>query len=737
MNKPAGLITALALGSLFSSSCFAQTAAAPDDETDWSVETPRKVPPGATIPTSPEENFGSPERIQFTEGMRRNVLDQLCRNAQIPIGGNFNMGNVGSLGGQVMRRLRVMPDNHVAIEDQDTVNLSLGHNLLTAAEGAATFGLWVGGSFQGSSLVIRPMPTTDSCDEVLRLLKATDAKTVFPFKPERLTNMGLGELWKIPAVLTIGHAESVAEPISHGSYGSAVVSFGIGQTGSAMMTVFRMAPDKIRFRFRISHARIHNKSGTVVATYPAATLFAAPANILVKAVDNALASQISNYLTATFSLIFQSTDGQQLLMEFILDPNKPEDMQELASVLHGDFDVLLRMAQRMINLRVTPEKAQKDFAALEAEQQAALKRKANYAAIDVYHTATRSLHLLFPLLFDHTSGSDRGDDRIVSLDDQGGEVHLYHANSNSNAGFINIPVKGLLIKHNEQESAQAFVFKDKDGKTSDPQAVYLKQEGFLRDNSEDVRRMASDVNSVLSLAGARGGAPNTRTTIPVDKILPPEPPEVVHETRGQTTTTTPTYHDGNLALTVALNEKAVASILSATGDLIVRCYANTLDGTDKAIMNWVLQNGKMDRKGVLSVDENAVSRQFFHGDPREERQQMDWVRRLCQTAADIVTDISTVRKAPTPEARAQALVKVMAGKGESGVAYDDIMKVLVQMADPMDITADLVINVNKEIKGDPNLHTHMALKKDRPENEGLRQAGNAKNRFAQPSELVD
>jgi hypothetical protein len=737
MKRSSGLVAVLALGSLLPLSCFAQTAAAPDDETDWTLEAPRKTPPGATIPMSPEEGYASPERIQFTEGMRRNVLDQLCRNAQIPLSGSFNMGNVGSAGAQVLRRLRVMPDNHVALEDQDTVNLSLGHNLLTAMEGAATFGLWVGGSFQGTSLVIRPMPTTNSCDEITRLFKLTDAKTVFPFKPERLTDMGVGELWKIPAVVTIGHAESVTEPISNGNWGSGVISFGIGQTGTAMMTVFRMAPDKIRFRFRISHARIHNKSGQIVATYPAATLFATPANILRKTVDNALADQIANYLTATFSLIFQNTDGQQLLMEFILDPNKPEDMQELAAVLHGDFDVLLKMAQRMINLKATPERAQKDFVDLETEQQAALQRKANFPGIDVYHKATRSLHLLFPLLFDHTSGSDLGDDRIVRLDDQGGEVHLYHANSNSASGLINVPIKGQLIKHNVQQSAQSFVFKDKDGKTSDPQAVFIQQEGFLRDNSDDVRRMAADMNSILSMAGARGGAPNPRTALPVDRLLPPEPATAVHPTAEQDSAAAPSYHDGNLALTLALNEKAVASILAASGDLIVRCYANTLDGMDKAVMNWVLQNGQMNQNGILSVDEDALSNRFFHGDPRDQQDQIDWVRRLCRTATDIVTDIATVRQAPTPEARAQALVKVMAGKGESGLAYDDIMKVLVQMADPLDIAADLVINVNKDIKGDPNLHAHMALKKDRPDNLGLRQAGDAKNRFAQPSELVD
>jgi hypothetical protein len=102
-----------------------------------------------------------------------------------------------------------------------------------------------------------------------------------------------------------------------------------------------------------------------------------------------------------------------------------------------------------------------------------------------------------------------------------------------------------------------------------------------------------------------------------------------------------------------------------------------------------------------------------------------------------VRDISDARRAETPEARAEGVVRLMSGRGEADLAYADMMKVLVQLVDPKDVTADLVLNVTKDIKGDPNLHTHLLLKKDRPENPGLQKAGEAKNRFAQPSELVD
>jgi hypothetical protein len=339
---------------------------------------------------------------------------------------------------------------------------------------------------------------------------------------------------------------------------------------------------------------------------------------------------------------------------------------------------------------------------------------------------------MLPFLFDHTRSSSLADDRIVRLDAQGGEVRIYRSDKGTNSGGIDVPVKGQLIKHNASESAQSFVFTDKDGKTSEPQAVYIMQDGFLRRSAESVRDTALEVNDILKMTGAKGGAPNPKTSLPIDRILPPEADVTVKQAKGSETKVSPTYHDGGLAFTLVLTEKAVAAILGASADLVIRCYTNTLiDKWDQKVVNWMLDHGALQGK-TFTVDGDALKREFDADD-----NAVQWARVVAERAMGIVHDVRAAAEAPTPAARAEAVVKLMAGRGKADPAYGDMMKVLVQLVDPMDVTADLVFNVNKEIKNNPNVHTHMMLKKDRPENKGLQQAGEAKNRFAQPSELVD
>lgn len=738
MRTIPGLAAAALILPFISVFAFAEAQpAAPDDDTDWTVDVPTKTPTGGvTQPTTPEGGFSQPDRIIFGEKMREHVLDQICRNAQIPLGHKFSFPGYGSVGADVVRRLRVMPDNRVAIEDADKVTLDAGRTLVTKELGDANFGLWVGAHFDGTSLVIRPMPTTQSCDEIWRLLKVTDVKTIFPFKAERLSAMGVGELWKLPATLSIGHSESLSRAFAVAGSpitGSEVLSFGIGQTGAAMMTVYRLSEDKMRFRFRVSHARVHNAAGGIAAVYPAIHVIAAPANILMKFLDSELTRQISHYLVENIGVGWSSTDGQQLMMEFVLDPKNPEDMEELAHVLKGDFVELLKMAQRMVNLQASAARAQKDFKDVEAKQEKEFKRKANFPGLDIYHSTSKSLHLMLPFLFDHTRGSTMADDRIVRLDEQGGEVHIYRSDKSRNTGVIDLPVAGQYVKHNVAMSAQAFTFKDKEGQTSEPQAVYIQQEGFLRNSADDVRAMADDVNSIMAMTGAKGGDANKRLALPLDRMLPPEPPVIVKQAKGQEAKLSPTYHDGGIAFTFVFSQKAIAAIVNAANELIVRCYANTLvDKADRAALNWILDNGTMQERGKLTIDGQALKDKFNYDD-----NAVNWTNGLCQTAGQIIKDVESVRQAATPEARSEAIVKLLSGRGKSGIGYNDMMRVLVQLVDPLDVTADLVINVNKSIKGNPDLHAHMMLKKDRPDNPGLKAAGEAKNRFAQPSELVD
>ena len=108
MKKIPGIVAAALILPFLSSFSFAETPpSAPDDDTDWTVDVPTKTPTGGVAqPTTPEGGFSQPDRIIFGEKMREHVLDQICRNAQIPLGHKFDLAGYGSAGADVVRRLR-------------------------------------------------------------------------------------------------------------------------------------------------------------------------------------------------------------------------------------------------------------------------------------------------------------------------------------------------------------------------------------------------------------------------------------------------------------------------------------------------------------------------------------------------------------------------------------------------------------------------------------------------------
>jgi hypothetical protein len=126
---------------------------------------------------------------------------------------------------------------------------------------------------------------------------------------------------------------------------------------------------------------------------------------------------------------------------------------------------------------------------------------------------------------------------------------------------------------------------------------------------------------------------------------------------------------------------------------------------------------------------------------RPDNDNNDWqynrTQELTKLVTGIIRDIDNARRAPTKAAQADAMTTLLGGRGESGLEYQDILKVLVQLVDPMNVTSDLAINISKGIKKEPDTHAHLVLKKDRPDNPQLKQAGDAKTRFAKPSDLVD
>jgi hypothetical protein len=698
------------------------------DDSDWSIENGQLGPSTGT----PEGSFSSPESIRFGEEMRRRALDQLCKSLEIPVDAGYGIDGIGAVRGKLHRRIRTLPNvpgERLALVDEMRVNLDLGHTFQIGTVENVSFGISVYSRLEGGSFIVRPLETNKSCKELKQLVKVWKFKTVAPPSPERLGNMQVGELWKLPMQLTIGHSESAGMPVT--PYGGVTLSFGVSQTGSANMSVYRLSEGETRFRFRVDHVKIRSQNGSVNASYPASQIFSPLGEDLIrKTISNEIAKQLQHYLNASFGLFRSSSDGQQVLMEFVIDPRKPEDLEALSQALKGDLRGLVTMAYKLVTLQATDSKARADFAAVNLKNEAYFGKSGN-PGLNVYHDKSKGFNLQLPFFLAMAGAKSTREDQFINLSDTGGQFTIYKEEKTRNNGGIEIPLKGQLFKHNQLRSAQAYVYETKDGQVSAPQAVYIFQDGFLRRNSGSVREDVQEATRIVELAGAKGGAVNPKLRLPLDGMIPPPPPADPHSDGPPPSG--PQYHDGSLNFTLVLTEKAVASILSATAELIALCYRNTLSHDDRALFDVALATARFDADGTMRYDRKAA-RQAFSSDGGDE----GWLNRMTRVVGDIIRDVAAVRNAGTPQAQAQALTQVLAGKGESGLAYQDILQVLIQLVDPLDISADISLNIrkgNKKKKGE-DVFAHMTLK-NRPENLMLREAGNAKRRFARPSDLVD
>lgn len=726
-------LSALALTVVFAAPAFAE----PDDDGWTTFEAP--VSTGTVAPpTTSEGGFGAPDRTRLDQALRKNVLDQLCRQAQIPLNYDFGKGDFGGTGLGVDRYLRTDVDNQIALVDDQKLHASFSKGVSKAlGDGGAAIGLSFGAQIEGHSMVIRRTGSTKSCDEVMRLLDLRDVKTVLPMKGERLSQMALGELWRMPFTLTYSEGVGVGDAITQDN-AAVNVSFGRSDSGSASMTLYRIADDKLRFRFRIDHVVVWSQSLGIRQTYPAVAFAANAHNILLRFVEREFARQLDQYTAAWLMWGRSSSDGTKILMEFVIDPRDPEQAEALAKVVRGDMEQLVVMSAKMSTFQTKSTLA--DYLKLR-EKNGDKIGPSTYAASDEYKAKVRSFSLNLPLLVAHNSAALFGEDKIDRYTGEEGQFHFFRADKSKNNSYFTLPWVGPMVKDNTQRDVEAVTYAPKGGAHGDPIVVYIRNRGYLRVTGSTVRDDVSEINSVITLAGARRGKDGSALRLPVDSLVPPSPLIERPGGDGKTETSEPADRKGLTSLTLVFNQQAVKDVLAASSQEALKAFAASLGADDRPMMEWLVAHGVL-KDGKLDYSWKEARRAFPSSDSEvgrgggndENTRQLD---SLSKQAAGLIADLAAGRDAKDNEARAQALATMIGGKGKSGLAYEDVLKVLVQFVDPMDLTGDFVANVSVSTKGVKSPNQHLVLKKGRPEITLLKDAGDAKARFAEPSILTD
>lgn len=105
-------------------------------------------------------------------------------------------------------------------------------------------------------------------------------------------------------------------------------------------------------------------------------------------------------------------------------------------------------------------------------------------------------------------------------------------------------------------------------------------------------------------------------------------------------------------------------------------------------------------KGEVDYDWQAAEKRMSGFAVTEGYDPMDTVRGLAHYANYAIRDILSVRNAPGWKTQSEQLAKVAAGSTRSDLAYEEILKVLVQLVDPLNVSAEVYVHTDKKVKGE-------------------------------------
>lgn len=708
-------------------------------DSDWAPAAPDSEP-GDTNP-------GAPERSGFWERMQGKAFDQICKSIKLRTGQGINFPGYGGARVEVERKMERTAAGTFALLDRAELSLSggLSQSVFSTPEGGVS--LSVGTTLKGESMVARPLGTKKSCDELGRLVNVLDFKAAIPLSPDRIKAMQVGELWRLPLTLHIGvgiGASAADLPAS--------ISLGRGKEGRASVTLYRLAADKVRFRLRIDKADVRSKGGEVVYSIPGAGLGLPEVDViiveqLVKLVDRQIAKTLSRYLTARLGLSSGKRVGRMLLVEYVLDPNDAAEMTALRELMRGDLnaltmlrDLVTRAGRALIDGEDTP---QQDLDEVVGRHTGELDRQPTFVGSDDYERSNSRFAFKLPILWDHENVSGRERDEILILDEDGGGHRVLKADKRKENGFIDIPLLGEMTMNHTQKTAQVISKVDKDGAVSEPAAVFVRQEGFLRSAAGTARDMAEEADDIASLLGTRGEGRNARTALPVEALFPKDSLLLPDTHRGPRDSSDfprhKQYHRGISAFTLAFGRKAVADIIAAPAEVVLKSYVNALGYAEQEMMKRVLPLMSLKADGTLEYSRREAEKALGYSDWRDEgsREAMAELSSLASKATDVLRDLAAARNAKTPQERADRFRDLMAGDGQSGLAYEDILKVMVQLVDPADVSAEFFVNVEKRRKGEKDVAARLLLNPNAGDGLMIGEASRDRARFAEPSVLTD
>ena len=701
--------------------------------------TDERTPVASTVPVSNE-------LTTFWSNLSTSGMEKLCKSAQIQLDKNTTLVNVVGIGGGIKRQLKQYPDQRLALIDQVEVKLSatIGHEVLQVPN-VGSFGVSVYGGVEGRSMVVRPLEDNRYCKQLTTLVKLYEMKTVLPVTAKRISNMEIGEIWKLPVTVRYGINAGIGANVNE----ILNISIGAGETKERRPSVslYRIDQNNIRLRLRIDHV-------TVKSVGVSANTFEIPAgdigllkgeDILSKAVDRSLASQITKRIAFKLAYSHVRTTGQKLLLEFNINPNDAGQVEQVVQFLQGDFDSIRKFISMGLKFDSFAEEADGrtgvgEIEGLADQTGSIITATATFAGSDHYNGHTDNFNINIPIIHNHQKSWATVYHRYQALNNNGATVHVQQETRVSNGETLNIPLVGTQIKHNSEKNMYVINKESADGKVTNPALLYQQYEGLIGEGDYRARGLVDNANNVLKYAGMKGDGTTSENMIPSSVLFPPLPP-VEHNNYdgGNQSDPSKTYKAVVMSFKLVFSDKAVQDIILAAPQMIMKAYMNVMRETESELVNKVMDLFSVSDKGEVKYDYSAMQKRLGWNASNQSEgatNPLDIVRNMAYAASKFIEKIVSVRQESSWKGQSEQLAKV-ASHGD--MKYEDFLKVVIQMVDTKDISSDIYIHSDKRVKGEPDVTQNYSMFNNRDNNydRTLADVTAMRERFADPTDLTD
>ncbi|MBI4422894.1 MAG: hypothetical protein HY554_04170 [Elusimicrobia bacterium] len=697
------------------------------------------LPPSAEVPpvlrwvaVSPErvyseDNAVSRDQVRFAEDLRSGVFDDICQSIPVEFGQSIGTDFI-RLRGKVKRSLRRYADKTLALVDQIPLALSLGDSV-EVVNLASDYGVVVHFrmKLEGESMVIRPLRRASSCKELDRLLNVFGAKTILPLSGKRIAEMEVGELWKVPAALEVSFGPGLNARFEEGA---ATIYAGRESRREAMLTLYRMSKDELRVRLRFQKVKSKVRGVEVRSDVEVADWIDLGSNIFGDTVAHEVTREVRKLVQAKIGLSTHKVDpakpGTGSLLEFVVNPNDQARMEDLAQLVVKDLNLVKTFAKEALpgHQKVAALDHPEDvLEKIVASHRAMLDGESAYAGAKAFSSKGGRVPLTLPFLADLRWSWSSGQQSLTASDGSD-PIHIDQVDRSRSLKAFDVPWIGHLSRHDLSQSAQLYFREDADG-PGDVTAVFIRQEGFRREGAYQPRAMTAKADAIMQRVGALRSRANVSVSLPQAELFAPDPsgkPEP------------PGYKDGVTSFTLIFSREALRDMLAAHPQEVVSAYINSLDGEAAAFAERALIVAPKSRADRLDWGPKPELPRDARGVAITEHHQR--IARQRGIAAGLVRDLAEARKARTPKAQSEAFRKLLAGEGRSGLALDDVLKVLVAFASPADVNGEFYIDVDKGGKR-KDIKARYVFNPALPDAKSVAEMKRQEARFNKPSTLTD